>query len=320
MASNINPYNINGSYPVAGQDNSSQGFRDNFTNIKNNFVFASSEISDLQSKAILTGALNGQTLNNDMAGTQIRRPQLSSWTQSLVDLGVIGSNATLDFSLGNFQKITTGGAISISFANWPTLSGGGSVGYGILRLWLVITDVSHTMTLPSNVTVDVSDIAGYNSSNRTITFDQAGSYVFDFSSVDGGNNYLITDITRNCTKIRGNAEVTGSFQTDAGRIEAGTYVATIPTTGGYFSSNLYISSLVVDSTNSAIIAWANITLPQGPANGQRIKITSIAPITNANINTADGSSIKYVATNKYSSGNTAVLLTYLTSYNTWYLT
>jgi len=69
MSSNINPYNINGLYPVAGQDNSSQGFRDNFTNIKNNFIYAQSEISDLQSKAILTSALNGQTINNDMAGT-----------------------------------------------------------------------------------------------------------------------------------------------------------------------------------------------------------------------------------------------------------
>jgi hypothetical protein len=37
--SNINPNNINGSYPIAGQDNDSQGFRDNFTNILNNFNF-----------------------------------------------------------------------------------------------------------------------------------------------------------------------------------------------------------------------------------------------------------------------------------------
>ena len=34
MASNINPNNIDGTYPVAGQDNDSQGFRTNFTNIK----------------------------------------------------------------------------------------------------------------------------------------------------------------------------------------------------------------------------------------------------------------------------------------------
>ena len=34
MASSINPSNVDGTYPVAGQDNDSQGFRDNFTNIK----------------------------------------------------------------------------------------------------------------------------------------------------------------------------------------------------------------------------------------------------------------------------------------------
>ena len=50
MASNINPNNINGNYPVAGQDNDSQGFRDNFTNISNNFSFAATEITDLQNR------------------------------------------------------------------------------------------------------------------------------------------------------------------------------------------------------------------------------------------------------------------------------
>ena len=48
MASNINPNNIDGAYPVAGQDNNSQGFRDNFTNIKTNFQFTEDEINDLQ--------------------------------------------------------------------------------------------------------------------------------------------------------------------------------------------------------------------------------------------------------------------------------
>ena len=34
MPSNINTSSIDETYPVAGQDNNSQGFRDNFTNIK----------------------------------------------------------------------------------------------------------------------------------------------------------------------------------------------------------------------------------------------------------------------------------------------
>ena len=48
MASNIVPGNIDGTYPKAGQDNSSQGFRDNFNAIKTNFTEAKSEIDDLQ--------------------------------------------------------------------------------------------------------------------------------------------------------------------------------------------------------------------------------------------------------------------------------
>lgn len=48
MASNINPVNINVTYPIPGQDNDTQGFRDNFSNIKNNFIVAGIEISALQ--------------------------------------------------------------------------------------------------------------------------------------------------------------------------------------------------------------------------------------------------------------------------------
>lgn len=61
----INPNNINGGFPVFGQDNPTQGFRDNFTNIKNNLNFAKAEIEDLQAKAVLKSALTGDVLNND---------------------------------------------------------------------------------------------------------------------------------------------------------------------------------------------------------------------------------------------------------------
>lgn len=48
MASTINPNNIDILYPIAGQDNDTQGFRDNFRNIKNNLLTAKNEITDLQ--------------------------------------------------------------------------------------------------------------------------------------------------------------------------------------------------------------------------------------------------------------------------------
>ena len=73
--SSINPNNIDGTYPIAGQDNDSQGFRDNFTNIKNNFTFAYDELTDLQSKAVLKSALSGGSISNDMAYAQLISPQ-----------------------------------------------------------------------------------------------------------------------------------------------------------------------------------------------------------------------------------------------------
>mgnify|MGYP000108356736 CR=1 FL=1 len=48
MTSLINPQNIDITYPIAGQDNDTQGFRTNFTNIQNNFATAYQEISGLQ--------------------------------------------------------------------------------------------------------------------------------------------------------------------------------------------------------------------------------------------------------------------------------
>ena len=62
MTSEINPNSIDTTYPVAGQDNSTQGFRTNFTNIKTNFEYAESEINNLQNSVLCKTALPGQNL------------------------------------------------------------------------------------------------------------------------------------------------------------------------------------------------------------------------------------------------------------------
>ncbi len=53
MASNINTTIIDTTYPIAGQDNDSQGFRDNFFNTNQNFIEAKSEIEALQNEEII---------------------------------------------------------------------------------------------------------------------------------------------------------------------------------------------------------------------------------------------------------------------------
>ena len=67
MASNITPGNIDGTYPKAGQDNSSQGMRDNFNSIKNNFTEAKTEIEALQTNK---ASLNA---SSDFADNEVTR-------------------------------------------------------------------------------------------------------------------------------------------------------------------------------------------------------------------------------------------------------
>lgn len=65
MASNISTTGLDELYPVAGIDNDSQGFRDNFANIKTNLGHAATEITALQNGV---ARVDG---NNDFNGNEI---------------------------------------------------------------------------------------------------------------------------------------------------------------------------------------------------------------------------------------------------------
>jgi hypothetical protein len=69
MASNINPNTINITYPIAGQDNDTQGFRDNFSSIKNNFSVALTEISALQANSSISLTTTAVPVSHSDAGT-----------------------------------------------------------------------------------------------------------------------------------------------------------------------------------------------------------------------------------------------------------
>ena len=304
MASRIVPTNIDGTFPVAGQDNPSQGFRDNFTNIKNNFTFARNEISDLQDKVILKAALAGTTLDNDMAGTQFVHPQLKAWTQALVDLGGLTGNVTIAFSSGNFQKITMAGPISLTLNDWPTTV----TGYGLVRVWIDATQPAYnsswTVTLPTNVNIGANDIAGYNPATKTITFDAPGNYVFDFSSVDGGNNFLIADVNRNRSTQAGGIVITG-------------YQYAEPSTNFTANINLNISRYIMDPPTA--ITNGNLRLPAVTLDGTAISISTTNTITNLSVWGGPGVAVKPSA-NVTLTGGTSIEYFYHASESRWYKT
>lgn len=125
--SNINTNSLNTMYPVPGTNNNSQGFRDNFNTIKQGLDIAGTEISELQSKAIVKSGISGIALNNDMANTVISNAQTRGFRASMYDLGSnLSGNVNIDVSRGDVQYGVVTGNTTISFSNWmPTNTRGG---------------------------------------------------------------------------------------------------------------------------------------------------------------------------------------------------
>lgn len=189
MTSSINPNDIDGTYPVAGQDNDSQGFRDNFTNTKSNFQYASAEITDLQNKVILKAALTGTTLDNDMAGSVLTNADIANFSANRVALGTTSGTVTVNYASGHYQTVTTSGAISLAFTNFPAAGAA-----GLVRVQITVAAVAHTVTLPVVVSVGVTGVQGL--SGNTITFQAPGTYEFEFVTSDGGASVTIFDLNR----------------------------------------------------------------------------------------------------------------------------
>ena len=191
MASNINENNIDATYPIAGQDNDSQGFRTNFTNIKNNLGFAKDEIEDLQGKAILKGALSGTSLDNDMGGAAFSGALISDLREVRVDFGVTNGTLSLNHNDAHNYTVTTNGSVTLSFTGFPAA---GQVGRILFEV--TVADVGHTVTMPSAIDKGTAGIAGLSDAG-VLTFGAIGTYQFEFWSDDGGTSIHVNDLSRN---------------------------------------------------------------------------------------------------------------------------
>jgi hypothetical protein len=268
MTSAINPNNIDGAYPVAGQDNNSQGFRDNFTNTKTNFQYAKDEITDLQNKAVLKAPLSGSTLNNNMLGAVLSNAQLQDISETRVALGTLSSTVTIDYSLGSVQTVTTAGAISLAFANFPPSGAAGAV-----QVQITISSPAHTVTLPASVSVNAAGIQGLSGS--VITFAAVGVYSFDFITSNGGTTVIVNETNKPLQPFNNSSEdlangavaslaLTTSYFSTAGA-ETATLAAGVPGQIKTFAMFADLGNMVITVTNagwkssgSGTITFANI--------------------------------------------------------------
>jgi len=268
--SSINPNNIDGTYPIAGQDNDSQGFRDNFTNIKNNFTFASTEITDLQNNAILKSALSGTTLDNNMNNAQLKGAQIIKFTETWNDLGPLSGNITVNWNEGHFQTIETSGNIALGFDQWPT-----SGFWTSLKLQITPASTAHTLTLPVEVSNNLANVQMSN--GQIVSFPYANvPYLFEFSTYDGGSSVTIRDLLRNYDVDSGSSTFstanitanTASSSTTTGALKVGGGVGIV---GNVNAGNVNTSA--VTATN---LAGSLTTAAQG-------NVTSVGTLTSLSV-------------------------------------
>jgi len=319
MTSQVNPNNIDGTYPVAGQDNDSQGFRDNFTNIRNNLTYAKAEIEDLQNKAVLKSALTNSTLSNDMAGNAIVGSSLTSWRETYNNVGAVSGSTTIDFANGNYQKITLSGATTLAFT-FPSNSSGQRAK---IALWVNVSNVAYTLTLPAAVTLgDKDTIAGISGSVITFGTDElanSNDYFFEFSTVDSGTTIEVRDLTRNRAAVHSGLAVTGNLTVNDGQVNTNYAYHTVATGDNLFVNN-EVNTYHIDTADSDTIANLYVTVPDSAPDGHELKLSFHAPVTSLvvqNVSANVAGAVKWVPTGTVSSGNVAVNLNYSTGVSAW---
>lgn len=121
MTSQINFGAINNAYPVAGEDNNSQGFRDNFTAISAGLAVAKTELSALQANVVLKANLTtNAVVTNDLNGSTISNGLYNRFYGVYFSGGTVSASANIDLVNGPVQKFVLSGDATLTFTGWPT--------------------------------------------------------------------------------------------------------------------------------------------------------------------------------------------------------
>ena len=122
MTSQIDFGAITTSYPVAGEDNDSQGFRDNFTAIAAGLAVAKTELTQLQNSSVLRAdlATNAIAVQNDLNGSTIANAFYNKFYGVCFNGGIRSASADVDLVNGPIQKFTLSSNTVLTFKGWPT--------------------------------------------------------------------------------------------------------------------------------------------------------------------------------------------------------
>lgn len=277
--STINTNGLDVNYPVPGVNNNSQGFRNNFTNIKQNLDIAYNEISDLQTSVVLKNSLGNATINNNMGNVLISNAATLGFRATTYNLGsALTGQIVVDLSLADVHYGTLAGNVLLNFGNWaPT----GTLSKVTLQLSTSNVAGNYNIQFPGEVIIadqnsgaailnNYETVGGFG----TVTFPHnCTQLILECSSLDCGNSIYITPINRPYQSVQIQTRTpasTGDYGDVNGTVCVDPAVDQLTVTNT--TNTISLSSVVIPGT-AGIFTCAATSVPL--AVGQPVTISGI---------------------------------------------
>jgi hypothetical protein len=154
----ISTTDLDTEFPVPGQDNDSQGFRDNFTVINDNFSASKARLEDLETYTVRNEA-NTEFLALGTGGTaRLVNPTLQSQREVKYNVGTVSTNATVYFNnqdadtqiSGNYQTIVLEGDTELTIDAGTSPDSGY---YQKVTLHITATGSTRNLTWDNSLTI-----------------------------------------------------------------------------------------------------------------------------------------------------------------------
>ena len=168
---------INADYPVAGQDNDSQGFRDNFNKIKTEMTNAHADLTALDTNAVK----NNDAITN-MQGNTINNVVITQGSQKFYSGGVLSSAGVrpVSYEIATYHSYTINSTgVTLQLADWPT-----SGKYAEVLIELRGRSQADTVTFDTENSGSIKVATGFA---HPATIDSnVHPYIYRFWTIDGG--------------------------------------------------------------------------------------------------------------------------------------
>lgn len=174
--------NIDEEYPIAGVDNDSQGFRDNFSTIKIALEQANVELTTLLTNS---ARLN---IDNNFNGVTLKNAITVQLAEEVYNSGVINVPTQIDWENGNYQNVTVDTNVTLTLTGWPP---DGKLGKMRIALRGTNTE-TRTITWALGTGGTIRTSPNWPTADRTITVNSATTpkFIDVWTSDAGGTVYM----------------------------------------------------------------------------------------------------------------------------------